>query len=462
MSRAETVSNSQPTPAALGGLTTLGVVTALLSLLLWAELLIARAGGATFCALSAPDSCARLWDGPFASAIHHASGLPIAGWGLVWALVATALPLIALMRSAEQRPSQVWLTATRLVAAAGVVAVVVLAAAAIQAKSFCIGCFASYTLTLAYAAIALVGWRALGFAEAKSAAAIAAAGFAVAFGLLLYPGLQTPAKGDAAGREAMVRGASAPGATTAAASGARAPFGSNAQAPPRPVGSDPLSQFVATLPPPALQTLADSIVLYANGIAFPLGPARTLLGTPSAPLRITDFTDIRCGHCAELHETLATLASQAPAGSFSVEPRHFPLDGACNPYVRQASDPVRCLAAQARICVEGKPGAADYASRLFGRQATLTVDEVFTLADGVMARRELEACVASPETASKLRTDIELAMSYQLDGTPLVLLNGRKATSFAPFLYAMTLTAGSINHPAFASLPPGNPAAHIH
>jgi hypothetical protein len=123
---------------------------------------------------------------------------------------------------------------------------------------------------------------------------------------------------------------------------------------------------------------------------------------------------------------------------------------------------VRCLAARARICVEGRPGASAYSDRLFGKQETLSTADVYTMADGVMPRGELESCIARPDTAQKLQSDIALAVRYDIDGTPLVLLNGRKGTSFAPFLYAMVLTGGRADHPAFATLPAPNPAAHLH
>jgi serine/threonine-protein kinase len=448
--RADTHPKFQPSPAALGALAALGAVTALLSLLLWAELLVARAGGATFCPLSDPDACARLWDGPFASAIHRFTGLPVAGWGVAWALVAAALPLVALVRAAESRPRAAWLSAVRIAAAGGVVAVFLLVAAALQAKSFCIGCFLTYALTFGYAGVALVGWRPLGLPQPGRALGLCTAALAAAFGLLLYPGLRTPLKGDTAGRASVigVGGAGSSGGAPAASF--------------QPAANDALSQFVAALAPEARQTLADSLYLYRNGIALPLGPPRTLLGPSSAPLRITDFTDIRCEFCADLHQTLAALEREAPAGSFAVEPRQFPLDAECNSSIRQSSDPVRCLAARARICAEGREGAPAYTARLFGQQAALTVDDVFTLAEGVMPRSELERCVASAETARKLQSDIELAVQYQIEGTPLVLLNGRMGTSFAPFLYAMILTGGHADHPAFDSLPPANPSAHIH
>ena len=60
---------------------------------------------------------------------------------------------------------------------------------------------------------------------------------------------------------------------------------------------------------------------------------------------------------------------------------------------------------------------------------------------------------ADPGTEAKLRSDIAWAMAHEIRGTPLVLVNGRKASAFAPFLYAMVITGGDTEHPAFASLP---------
>jgi hypothetical protein len=61
-----------------------------------------------------------------------------------------------------------------------------------------------------------------------------------------------------------------------------------------------------------------------------------------------------------------------------------------------------------------------------------------------------------------LADDIALALRYEPDGTPLVLVNGKKASAFAPFLYALVLTGGRADDAAFAALPPGNPNAHVH
>jgi serine/threonine-protein kinase len=329
-------------------------------------------------------------------------------------------------------------TAIRAVAAAGVLSVLVFLGVSAAAGQFCVGCFATYILVAGYAGIALQAWRPFGLPQPERGLALAGGATAAAFLALLYPGMRTPRSAAEAGQKAV---AAAAGSVTA---------------------SPELGSFVASLEPQLKQTLSDALFLYRNGPRFPLPPARRLTGSKDAAIRITDFTDIRCEHCAQLHETLRELARVAPAGSFGSEPRQFPLDGECNPAVQRAEDPVRCLAARALICLEDHAEADAFASKLFAKQAALTAPEVYQLASPYRPRHELERCVASAETAAKLRDDIELALKYEPDGTPIVLINGRKASAFAPFLYAMVLTGGSPDHPAFAALPPANPSAHLH
>ena len=70
----------------------------------------------------------------------------------------------------------------------------------------------------------------------------------------------------------------------------------------------------------------------------------------------------------------------------------------------------------------------------------------------------MAACIASPATRSTLERDLEAAAPFESDGTPIVAVNGRRGTSYGPFLYAMILTQGEGENPAFDVLPAGNPA----
>jgi serine/threonine-protein kinase len=449
--------NSSPVSAApargWATLVALGALSALWSLFLWAELVLSRSGAGSFCGPGGELDCSAVWDGTLASAVHRLTGLPVAGWGLVWSTVAFALPLVGLARRAEGRPVPVLTSAVRLTAGAGILAVLALIAAVVAAGAICVLCMGTYVLVGGYAAIALVRWRSVRLPEAGRGLVLAGAATAAAFFLLLYPGLRTPRSSGEAGRRAIAQ-----------ASEQLEPRGAPARAGTSDSQRDEaLEQLITTMDPAQRQTLADSLAIFRSAPQRMLPAARALVGSDLAPVRITEFTDILCEHCASLYETLETLRAHTPPGSFSVDARQFPLDGRCNPVFRAGTgDEVRCVAAKARICVEPTGREPEFARALFANQKGLTAEKVFELARPYVARESLSACLDSSATRAKLEQDITAAMQFESDGTPIVVVNGRRGTSFGPFLYAMVLTRANANQPAFDPLPPGNPAAHLH
>jgi len=422
----------------------IGALSALWALFLWSQLALARSGGTPFCATAAASDCTAVWDSEFASSVHEATRLPIAGWGLAWGLVAFALPLAGLTLTARARPVAVVVSATRLMAAAGLVSVFVMMAVSVSLRAFCPGCLVSHFLVAGYAGIALFGWPQAGLPFPGRGLALAGGATAAAFACLLYAGVHTPRAGGEAGRAAIARAATgAPDAES-------------------PTSDATLRQLVASLDAGQQQTLSDSLELYRRAPARALPAPRFLLGSAAAPVRITEFTDVLCSHCADLQKTLVALREHLPEGSFSIEPRQFPLDGECNRLVPGKGAPVRCLAAKARICLEGQPGADEFAAALFENQESLDPERVFALAAPYMARKPLEACIARDGTRAKLEDDISVASQYDPDGTPIVLINGRRGTSFGPFLFAMVVTGGQASQPAFDALPPPDSNAHLH
>jgi serine/threonine-protein kinase len=446
--KASTVQPSPASPASLAGLVALGILVALWSLLLWSQLVASRATGAAgFCPLGDAGECTALWNAPFASAVHRMTGIPVAGWGLVWGIVAAALPLATLVRFAEKRPAPALLSAVRITAGAGVAAVLLFFAVALSAQTLCGGCFVVYVLAAGYAGIALFGWPGVGMPDRKRGAAVAAGTTGLAAALLMYPGLKTPQSAAAVAQEALAQ----------------------APSPALPGTGDPerdqvLAQLVGSLPPALQQTLSDSLHITATSAAQPVPQARHVIGDPNAPVRITEWTDILCDHCAGLHDVLGQITERVPAGTFSIDSRQFPLDSACNPLLQSPpskGESVRCLAAKARICVGGE-NEWKLAGALFAEQKTLSVEKIHTLAKPYMSRERLQACVKSEATRQRLEEDILAARPFDPDGTPIVAVNGRRGTSFGPYLYAIILTGGEPRHPAFASLPAANPHAHIH
>ncbi len=416
-----------PGRRALVALGALAFASGAWGLFLWRQLLVARAGGEIFCPLGDGAACQALWNSDLATAVHGSTGLPIAGWGLVWGLTALAVT-VGLLRVPRPRWMLGALVAT---AAAGAMALIVLLAVSVGMGALCGDCLVSYALVGAFASVV--------FATTRSPAAELARGAAVtlviagaAFAVLLYPGLRTPLE---AAPELVLPDPAPDG---------REPEGLDVR----------LASFVADLPEADKRALAQALRAYSAGSPPAVRPPRDLHGSSSAPVRITEFTDTLCGHCARFHEGLEALVRALPGDSFSFEERHFPLDVACNRAgpSRGPGVSVRCRAALARICMEGKPNALDYSGDLFRSQESLTAERVLALAAPYAEPQKLAHCMASAATLEKLRDDIDWALEHRIRGTPLVLVNGRAAPASPTFLYALILSRGDADHTAFQAL----------
>ncbi len=443
----------------------LGLATLAWSAFLWRQLVAAREGADPFCVFGEPGSCGALWDGAFASAVHAWTGVPVAGWGMVWGLVAAVAAFLAARGGAGAFN---WAGAVRWAGLGGLAGVVVLLGASLAGGAFCSSCAVIYLLCGVYGGIALWGLAGVtaGFAL-PALGRLAVVGLA-GFLLLLPAGSRTPksrAANEKAGLEAAKKaqgGVAGGGAGAATGGGLAASFTAG------PGTGDAkrdqqLVTFLDGLQPDVRQLVSDMLAVYAEAPVHPMQTPRTVVGAPGAGVHLTEFTDTLCTHCATLHGSLEAIAGMVPAGTFSFDRRHYPLDGNCNPNLPvRGPESVRCVAARARVCLENHERSLEFDAALYRLQPSLTVEQVFEVAAPLMPRRELEVCMTSRETADKLRADVAYAAKYKPRGTPIVLVNGRLADSFAPFLYTVILTNGAANHPAFAKLPAPKPHAHPH
>jgi serine/threonine-protein kinase len=409
---------------------------------LWRQLIAARAGAEPFCVFGKAD-CAQLWDGAFASWIHSATRVPVAGWGVAWSLVALLLPLGLLLGLEARWPLRGTRAAMRWTALAGVLTIAVLLAASLRAGTFCSNCAITYGLTLLYAAIALRGLQKSEIPWSERGLFTAVLLTLAAYAALIYPGLQTPRARGAAALEALVRASQ------------------NLQenvAPSRPNASrsdptDDLIAFIDSLPAPLQESLSTTLALYRNAPARPTETPRAAHGNPDAPVVITEFVDTLCSHCADLHDTMQYLLDAAP-DRFALDSRHYPLDGNCNADLPvRGPETVRCLAARVEICAENAATRFGLTTELFAGQSSLTTERVLEIAAKHLDPMSLDACLTDPRTERKLMDDVAFASRYDPTGTPLVLVNGREGSPYGPFLLAMILAQGDADHPAFGVLP---------
>lgn len=429
---------------------TTAFLAALLALYQWMELLVANAGGSLACSINATIDCGPVWGSKAAKAIGDLAHMPVAALGLVWGLSASALAVVLAVRAATQGVLAPWIAALRWTGIAGVASVIGLGAVSLSLGVVCPTCLATYALVLvfAFATLKLPG----PFRTELGKGVGIAAGIAVATYLaLLVPASRSPKSSESALSKAL-KAAPTPSPSTSAAAAPSVPG----------PGSDIITQMIGSLPPEGKQILADVILEYKESPSFTRGAdvARFVKGPSTARVELLEWTDVKCGHCAMFLESMDEIMANLPKDVVRIEPRQFPLDKECNSDMSQPSpgDGVRCAGARALICLEGSEKFFDAQRAIFAEQESLSREKVLALARARAADpKAFDACVKSPDTEKKLQADIALALVAKLQGTPHVLLNGKVALPFPPFLYLFLANGGRLDHPAVAALPPGKP-----
>jgi serine/threonine-protein kinase len=407
----------------------------------WVELWIVLHGGRAVCNVNTTLNCEAVWSSSFASRVHHYLHMPLAGLGLVWGLSALFLSVRLVRHTARGEVPRRLVPPIKLLAVVGVLCCITFAAASLKAGALCLTCLGTYVMVAGFAFVALFLLpEPAGILPGEWPAALGwSAVPALAFYLvLLVPGAKTPPLKSAA---ETIAAAGASGADLTTAEGRERS----------------LVAFIQSLSPRDQSFLRQLLDSYR---AAPIPPgveqfrARVVEGDAKAPVRIVELTDVKCSHCRHLGETLEELHRRLPPGLFSVEPRYFPLDGECNPLIPSASgDGTRCAGARAQVCLEGTAELPSVRHEIFQNQPQLTAQLIEELASkGSVPRPVLDSCMGSPATTAKLEEDIRYAQLYNIQGTPLVLINGKEGAPAPAFLYAMILAQGNTEDPAFALL----------
>jgi protein-disulfide isomerase len=147
------------------------------------------------------------------------------------------------------------------------------------------------------------------------------------------------------------------------------------------------------------------------------------LGDSAAPVNLVVFMDYQCPFCAKLDSVIADLETQRP-GRFLVHMRHWPLTS-IHPQARNA--------ALASVCADSLGVLRRVHDQLFRERRKLSDSTYGRLQTGPVAAEELVRCMRSDWAAARLRSDSVAAVSLDVAGTPVVLVDGdRYHRSLAP------------------------------
>ncbi len=148
-------------------------------------------------------------------------------------------------------------------------------------------------------------------------------------------------------------------------------------------------------------------------------------GTQGAPVTIVEFSDFECPFCKK-----AALNLKPRLKEFEKDVAlyfiNYPLDKNCNPYMQRDLHEHACDAAKASLCAQNQGKFWPYHDLLFENQGKFSMDQLKGYAQraGINVQK-FDECFNSEETKAKILADIEAGKSVGLQGTPMVILNGR-------------------------------------
>ena len=140
------------------------------------------------------------------------------------------------------------------------------------------------------------------------------------------------------------------------------------------------------------------------------------IGPRDAPVKIVEFSDFQCPFCARVQGGLDEVRRQYP-DEVAVVYRHFPLE-AIHPHAMTAALASECAAEQGQFKAMH--------DRLFEGQDSIGQKPFVSFAGeaGVQDSVEFQKCLDEERYAEKVSSDIEVARSIDLRGTPSIIVDG--------------------------------------
>jgi protein-disulfide isomerase len=153
-----------------------------------------------------------------------------------------------------------------------------------------------------------------------------------------------------------------------------------------------------------------------------------VLGNPSAPITLVEYSDFECPVCRNLHDSLRGLLPNYP--QVKVIFKDYPLD-TIHPWARTAALAGRCAYQQ-----DPKAFWKMYDS-IYDNQDVISASNVYDKVTDYATKAGLnpevfKACMSAPETAQTIDASIANGNLLEVRSTPTVFVNGRRIVGADP------------------------------
>ena len=145
-----------------------------------------------------------------------------------------------------------------------------------------------------------------------------------------------------------------------------------------------------------------------------------IVGSPTAPLVLIEYSDFQCPYCNVVHPTLKRIVEESN-GQIAWVYRHLPLES-IHPNAKPAAIASECVAEQL-----GNDGFWKFADIIFGDQSKMSPAYFEQVAIQLGAQKTAyKSCIVSASAAKKVDADSAEAQQNGGQGTPYTVLYDKR------------------------------------
>lgn len=157
-------------------------------------------------------------------------------------------------------------------------------------------------------------------------------------------------------------------------------------------------------------------------------------GSFSAPVKIYEFSDFECPHCARAAESLVPQLLDDSEVSFTFVP--FPLDSSCNELTPNGGHIYSCEWARAGYCANQQSKFWELHDLAFGETLKAGLASVKDSWDKVLSiglnESDFKKCFESEDSLKAVKDMIQRSKEFEISATPTFLINGKKIDGLLP------------------------------
>ncbi|MDO8517886.1 MAG: thioredoxin domain-containing protein [bacterium] len=151
-----------------------------------------------------------------------------------------------------------------------------------------------------------------------------------------------------------------------------------------------------------------------------------IVGSPTAPIVLVEYSDFQCPFCSMIHPTLKKIVGES-GGKIAWVMRQFPLDS-IHPQANPAANAAECIAAQL-----GNTGFWKFADAIFANQQSISPAYYAQLAQQFGADMpQYNACFAASKYQTVIDADVAEAQAAGASGTPYTIVLNTRTNKAAP------------------------------